>query len=137
MAVTMKRRTQFTLYTAANGQRVASSNNIDCAQEFTESPLELPVDCHLDDSLPGLLYRHQQVSPHSPGKRVPGIASINLLSENLPTDMSDTTDSDADKHGGHFTLASAVSTVTTDKMNVHKRADSHHSQTSADSFDAY
>nr|CAD7429398.1 unnamed protein product [Timema monikensis] len=69
-------------------------------EEFTESPLELPVDCHLDDSLPGLLYRHQQVSPHSPGKRVPGIASISLLSENLPTDMSDTTDSDADKHGG-------------------------------------
>nr|CAD7398039.1 unnamed protein product [Timema cristinae] len=71
-------------------------------EEFTESPLELPVDCHLDDSLPGLLYRHQQVSPHSPGKRVPGIASISLLSENLPTDMSDTTDSDADKHGGEF-----------------------------------
>nr|CAD7604613.1 unnamed protein product [Timema genevievae] len=68
-------------------------------QEFTESPLELPVECHLDDSLPGLLYRHQQVSPHSPGKRVPGISSINLISENLPSDMSDTTDSDADKHG--------------------------------------
>ncbi|CAG2055791.1 unnamed protein product [Timema podura] len=76
------------------------SNNIDCVQEFTESPLELPVECHLDDSLPGLLYRHQQVSPHSPGKRVPGIGSINLISENLPSDMSDTTDSDADKHGG-------------------------------------
>nr|CAD7456239.1 unnamed protein product [Timema tahoe] len=70
------------------------------AAEFTESPLELPVECHLDDSLPGLLYRHQQVSPHSPGKRVPGIGSINLISENLPSDMSDTTDSDVDKHGG-------------------------------------